>query len=452
MSKSVVVFGMAHSGKSTLVGYLFAQNKQINVDKLEEIFRKKYGSDYDNKQIYAYIVNNYRDEVKKLNNNSGSTKANHYKKISIDEKNIVIIDTPGVEHKNNERKKGMFYSDIGVFCIELSQIIEENFLSHTRIDYIISQLMLWTHFKKEVIVLLTKSDMTDYREEDFLKARENISNICDMVDLEVKIVPISINVATRNSHNVLSLSNTKMPWYSGESFYDILSQSLTNVEETESKDLMFYIDRQYKTSRSYSGKSWRIKILSGVLKKEDRIILSPVKIGNNMMSLSCKIKTIRYDINRDEDMEFIESASVGDVVGIDVDEIKVNTKTITKEDFDAVYTTCGFSCNNEYKIAKYVVVEVSKDHSRLFKARTSMSIVWFGRSVGVKVFSVMDKHETIEVVFETLTRALSLPFINNKLFLDTIIIDTCTQKFKDSLTKAQNTFIDAKLIELREEL
>lgn len=55
-------------------------------------------------------------------------------------------------------------------------------------------------------------------------------------------------------------------------------------------------------------------------------------------------------------------------------------------------------------------------------------------------------------MFETLTRALSLPFINNKLFLDTIIIDTCTQKFKDSLTKAQNTFIDAKLIELREEL
>lgn len=58
----------------------------------------------------------------------------------------------------------------------------------------------------------------------------------------------------------------------------------------------------------------------------DNCILS-CNIGNDMVSICCRIKTIN-DVNKNEDKELIECASLGDIVGIDVDEIKFNNKNI----------------------------------------------------------------------------------------------------------------------------
>lgn len=452
MSKSVVIFGMAHSGKSTLMGFLIANQDHIDIDELEKKLSKQYGENYDGHQVYAYIVNTFKDEVKKTNNNSGSTKSLHLRRLRVNDDIVTIIDTPGVEHKDKERTKGMFYSDIGVFCIELSHVMDDSFFNNNRIDTIIQQLMLWTHFKKDVIILLTKSDMVNFNEEHYITARKNICDLCEMIDLRAKIIPISINVKTRNSHNILTLSTNKMPWYMGESFCDVLNTELTKVSKESSNELLFYVDRQYKKSKSFTGKSWRIKILKGNLNKGDQIILSPVKIGNDMVSVSCKVKTIRYDINASENIEELETVGSGNFVGIDVSNIKVNNKTISKEQFDALYTTCGFSSANKYVLAKYAIVEVEREYSNLFIAGSDMKMMWFGRTVGVKVISSAIKKDKIEIAFEMISRLISLPYYEQNLAFTSIIIDTSTQKYTDSFMKAQNTFIDAKLLELKEEI
>lgn len=451
MSQSVVIFGMAHSGKSTLMGYLIAHNENIDVDNLENLLKKRYGADYDEEQIYAYIVNTHKDEIRKTNNNSGSTKSNHYKKITIDENIITIIDTPGFEHKDKDRKKGMFYSDIGVFCIELSQIIDDNFLNTNRLEQIIPQLMLWTHLKKEVIILLTKTDLVDYSKNEYNKAINNIQYLCSEINLEAQIIPVSINTLTRNSHNILSVSTTKMPWYRGEAFYNILKEKLKNIKSAENNNLLFYIDKQYNSPESHTGKSWRIKVLSGKLRVGDKIMLAPVKIGMDKSAvISCRVKTLRYDINRGENPEIVDAIGEGDFAGIDICDIKYNKRTINKNEFDVLNVTCGFHFESYFKVSNRVVAEISKEHSRLLNVRSKVNLIWFGRTVGAQIVAATVNENTNVIEFKLESKYVALPIIEGKLCFGSIIIDTCTQKYNNIIERTEHKYIDAKLLDLKE--
>lgn len=452
MAVNVLIFGMAHSGKSTLMGYLIVKARKLDIDKLSKEFQRNYGKDYDSSQDYAYIVNTYKNEIIKSDNGSGSTKSNHIKRVEIDGHSINIIDTPGVEHRDRERTKGMFYSDIGVFCIEINQIIENRFFSENRLDKIIPQLILWSHFKKDrIIILLTKSDLVDYCKDKYDEAVEIISALCNEMNLKAKIIPISVNVPSRHGHNIYNRSS-KMPWCESESFYHILKKEIASCVQQNNKQLLFHIDRQYKKTQSYSGKSWRIKIITGSLHKGDKIILAPVKIGNNEGAVYCKVKTIRYDINKDEKILELDHADAGNFVGIDIQELRLfNKKSLSKNDFNAQYTTCGFSCENEYIIAKYSIIEIEKSFSRFFVVNKQMSIMWFGRAVTAKILKCEHKENGVWITFEFISRSVALPFIDNKLCLDFVIIDTHYQKYDESLN-AQKRFIDGKLIKLMDEI
>ena len=57
MSTNIVIFGLAHSGKSTFSGYLWlSANKDFHMEKFIRRIKLKAGQDFDPSRYYGYLV------------------------------------------------------------------------------------------------------------------------------------------------------------------------------------------------------------------------------------------------------------------------------------------------------------------------------------------------------------------------------------------------------------
>ena len=160
MVKNIVVFGMAHSGKSTCIGYMYnrTREKDPNYNFEDYIARlKEELEEYDDSRDYGYLVDEFIEERKRTKASSGQSKKIHLKPIEIGGTEIIVIDTPGSEHKTIQRQKGMYYGEIGVFCIEAKQLTSEDFFIKKRLfSAFMATMMLWSKFNRRTIIALTK--------------------------------------------------------------------------------------------------------------------------------------------------------------------------------------------------------------------------------------------------------------------------------------------------------
>ena len=432
---SIVIFGKAHSGKSTLIGYLLTKSKNYKTDKLEYLektFRKQLGVNYRPSDFYRYIVDVNKDErVKSKKDKLGATIDYHIRKIKLPEiGEITVIDTPGDEHREKNKLRGMYYADVGVFCIEMQDVISDDFYTPGKhYSLMLSSLMLWMAFKKKkIIVALTKADLCGFCFDDYNKAKERIFRLCADVSINVKIIPISIDVDNRLAHNLLEKSSF-FSWYNGETLCEALVSDVKIIKNENDERLFFCIDRQIKNPTSSVGKVWRIKVISGKIRQNDEIVLSPVINSNKQfMSITAKVKTIRSDNYKGEEQEELEIASEGGFFGIDLKDIKMNGRTVGKEDFNTIFTTCGFYAYSKYEMSKYFQFRITKEYSNKFRINRQFSLIWFGHPINFKVLDIIYENDEILVNSEIQTRMLSLPIddLGNYYYHSIIIRDSNT--------------------------
>ncbi len=447
MANTVVVFGMAHSGKTTCCGYIYNQSKQgdnnYDFESYINEIKKDLGEEYDSSRDFGYLLEKSKDE-RLRNNKSGTSKELHIKSIHCCESEFVIIDTPGAQHKATQRQKGMYYGDIGVFCVEISKILDERFWGN-RNHYLtfMSTLILWSRFKRRTIILLTKMDIVEFSEEKYKHACGIIKQICKNIDVS-SIIPISINVKKRTGNNIFEKSSS-MPWYTGKSLMPAIKDEFNNIIiENNDKTLIFYVDRNYMKSNQYTGKSWRIKVIKGSLKRGQKICLSPVVINNGFFSVTATIKSIRADLDSDEGIQNIDCASEGDFVGIDIADIYCNKKRIDKHELDTIYTTCGFPSDLQFAFSDKFTFRVGVQYLEKLNVKRQMDLLWFGRAVTFEIISRKNAIEGIEVHARMINRFLTMPLDKNGKY----IIDCFIIRYDHNLN--QDPFMEAKLLKIGE--
>lgn len=445
MANTVVIFGMAHSGKTTFCGYVYNHNmrekENYDFEKYIEKTKKELGSAYDSSRDYGYLLEKNKDE-RLRNNRSGTSKQLHIKSIQSFESEFVIIDTPGAQHKATQRQKGMYYGDIGVFCVEISKIIDERFLGNKKqFLTFMSTLVLWSKFKRRTIIVLTKMDVVNFSEEKYNYACGIIDQLCQEIDVSC-IIPISIDVKNRMGNNIFEKSPS-MPWYQGSFLVPKIEEELNGIEiASNSEKLLFYVDRNFMQSSQYTGKSWRIKIIKGTLKKGQKIFLSPVVIQKEYFSVTATIKSIRADLESDEGIQYIDSALEGDFVGIDLCDIYFNRRRIDKHDMDTVCTTCGFPINSRFSFSDEFTFIVSFQYLEKLDVDRQMDILWFGRAITFVIVSRESKPEGIWVHAKLMNKYLAMPLDENGRY----IIDCFIIKYDHNLNL--DPFMEAKLVRI----
>lgn len=393
---NIVFFGQADAGKSTLAGYIISQyDKDFRLSKFLESM-KKANPECDLRLAFSSIINTNKDEVG--DSQHLNSRSLHLRKIELPFDNVTIIDTPGSENYRKQRERGMYYGDVGIFFMEIKNILEHKYKVDT-----IAPIALWSKLNKRMVFILSKFDFVDYSEAAYIKALDELKTTCNFFGFngEVTVIPTAIEVnklrelnneqldSADLGENICSKSD-KMPWFDGLSVVDTISEEIKRIDkEISDEHLMFCITDQVNRPNSKAGKVWNIKILSGLLKTGQEIYLAPVKDENNQLRvLKATVKQLRSDISRFDPKEEISVARKGGIYGIDLKNCYFDKRHTSKGEFDAVSSSCGFDASSNYEMSDKIVIETNADELNHFNTGKEMRFIWFGRSLQ---FIIKDK-------------------------------------------------------------
>ena len=254
----IATCGSVDDGKSTLIGRLLYDAKQIFVDQLEAIeeLSARRGSDYVD---LALLTDGLRAEREQ-----GITIDVAYRYFATPKRKFVLADTPGHIQYTRNMVTGASTADVALVLIDA----RKGLLEQTKRHAFLSTLLGVPH----MIVCVNKMDLVDYSEERFEELVSDFAEFAAKLSIgDLRFVPISALVGD----NVTERSE-KMDWYEGLPLLPMLEQ-IHIASDRNLIDVRFpvqYVIRphrmEYQDFRGYAG-----TVAGGVLKVGDEVTVLP---------------------------------------------------------------------------------------------------------------------------------------------------------------------------------
>lgn len=260
--------GSVDDGKSTLIGRLLHDTRQIYEDQLSSLHNdsKRHGTQGEKLDL-ALLVDGLQAEREQ-----GITIDVAYRYFSTEKRKFIIADTPGHEQYTRNMATGASTCELAILLIDARKGV----LDQTRRHSFISTLLGIKH----LVVAVNKMDLVAYSEDTFNEIREAYLTFAEQLpgELDIRFVPLS----ALEGDNVASQSE-KMPWYSGPTLLEVL-ETVQIQRVVESQPLRFpvqYVNRPNLDFRGFSGTlasgtvsvGQRLKVLpSGVESAVARIV------------------------------------------------------------------------------------------------------------------------------------------------------------------------------------
>lgn len=249
--------GNVDDGKSTLIGRLLHDTRQIYQDQLSTLQSdsKRIGTQGEKLDL-ALLVDGLAAEREQ-----GITIDVAYRYFSTEKRKFIIADTPGHEQYTRNMATGASTCSLSILLIDARKGVQEQ----TRRHSFISTLLGIRH----LIVAVNKMDLVDYSEAIFEKIKQDYQKFAMElpVDLKVWFVPIS----ALDGDNIVNLSDN-LKWYQGDTLLSILEN--VQVEQKASEQaLRFpvqYVNRPNLDFRGYSG-----TLSSGVVEVGQKVKVLP---------------------------------------------------------------------------------------------------------------------------------------------------------------------------------
>ncbi len=200
----LVTAGSVDDGKSTLIGRLLYDTKQILVDQLEHIedASRRRGHDYVD---LALLTDGLRAEREQ-----GITIDVAYRSFVTPRRRFQLADAPGHVQYTRNMVTGASNADVAVVLVDARQGVIEQTRRHS---YIVSMLEL-----PHVVYTVNKMDLVDYSEERFDEIVRDLSELASRLDVhDAQMIPIS----ALKGDNVVDRTES-MPWYDGPTLLEHL--------------------------------------------------------------------------------------------------------------------------------------------------------------------------------------------------------------------------------------
>lgn len=253
-----ITAGSVDDGKSTLIGRLLYDSKNILIDQLEAVERASKFKN-DGELDLALLTDGLRAEREQ-----GITIDVAYKYFSTPKRKFIIADAPGHVQYTRNMITGASNAALIIILIDARNGIIEQ----TRRHSIIASLLNIPN----VVVAINKLDLVNYSEEIFNNIKDEYSKIAEQLSLNnVVYIPIS----ALNGDNIVDRSE-KLDWYRGKTLLDHLEsvQLDDTINLEKARFPVQYIIRpqseDYHDYRGYAG-----KITSGIYKVGDEVTILP---------------------------------------------------------------------------------------------------------------------------------------------------------------------------------
>jgi len=257
--------GSVDDGKSTLIGRMLYDSKQIfqdQMDQLENASRLRGEEQVD----LALLTDGLRAEREQ-----GITIDVAYRYFSTAKRKFIIADTPGHEQYTRNMVTGASTADLAVFLIDARYGV----LTQSKRHGIIASLLGIPH----VVVCVNKMDLVDYSRERYEEIVENYKDFAQKLNVhDIQFIPVS---ATEGD-NVVSRSD-RTPWYEGPPLLQFL-ENITISADRNLVDFRFpvqYVIRPHQDFRGFSG-----CVVSGTVKVGEEIIALPSMQTSHVQSIN----------------------------------------------------------------------------------------------------------------------------------------------------------------------
>ncbi|MBT5873508.1 MAG: sulfate adenylyltransferase subunit CysN [Candidatus Latescibacteria bacterium] len=254
--------GSVDDGKSTLIGRLLADSKNIYEDHLSSL--KKLVRD-DEAPDLALLLDGLKAEREQ-----GITIDVAYRYFSTPKRKFIIADTPGHEQYTRNMATGASTANLSIVLVDARNGV----LTQSRRHAFIASLLGISH----IIVAVNKMDLVGYEEATYESIKQDFLDYAAKLNItDIRVIPVS----ALNGDNVVSKSS-HMPWYTGQSILEIL-EDVQFLSDRNMIDLRFpvqYVLRPNQDFRSYAG-----TVASGVIRPGDEILVLPGQIRSRVKSI-----------------------------------------------------------------------------------------------------------------------------------------------------------------------
>ena len=381
-----VLLGEADHGKSTLMGYMYAESQGIDMDEqrreLEEELVKEPIDDYLYSSLVNAIVVETQGGLERF-----STRRRNLKDFVVDYQGqpllISMIDTPGHAKYLSHQEYGATKGQIGVFCLKAEHILDSGFDGS-----IFDRTRLWfaAHPGLKLIIALTKFDNQNYSEENYLLAKQMIERYIPLSQIN-SIIPIAIDCLNRTGENIFKPS-ALMPWYTGPVLIEAISEQHFYIADNnpdsygpnQPNNPVFSIERSFRNTQSSAGKIWRVFVENGNLEAGDGIQMTSVEIDNGSSkqlekSVKATVREFRTQISGIEDYEIDDSfACSGSVITLNLKDCYVGKGRVNKKQVFHTDQTIGLADAEPFGLYNRLCVSfTSPEDVFLLKMRDAMS-------------------------------------------------------------------------------
>jgi sulfate adenylyltransferase large subunit len=250
--------GSVDDGKSTLIGRLLLDSKQIFEDQLEAVERtsRDKGFDYTN---LALLTDGLRAEREQ-----GITIDVAYRYFATPNRKFIIADTPGHVQYTRNMVTGASTADLALILVDARNGIVEQSRRHA----VIASLLQVRH----LVLCVNKMDLVDYDEQVFTRiANETTEWAAKLAIPDLTFIPIS----ALHGDNVTQHSpNT--PWYGGPTLLHHLEHLYIGSDRNliDARFPVQYVVRpmsnEHHDYRGYAG-----TVAGGIFRPGDEVLVLP---------------------------------------------------------------------------------------------------------------------------------------------------------------------------------
>jgi sulfate adenylyltransferase large subunit len=257
--------GSVDDGKSTLIGRLLYDSRNVYEDQVRAVTGKQVGVQKPAID-FALLTDGLRAEREQ-----GITIDVAYRYFSTQRRKFIIADTPGHEQYTRNMATGASTADLAIILIDARKGI----LTQSRRHAYIASLLGTRH----LVAAINKMDLVDFSEEVYRKITAELQVLVEQVggsDL------VTIPVSALEGDNVVDRSK-RTPWYDGPTLLEHL-ETVPVWSETATQPFRMPVQRVIRPHQNYRGFAGQIS--AGTVRKGDLITVLPSGRSSRVASIT----------------------------------------------------------------------------------------------------------------------------------------------------------------------
>jgi sulfate adenylyltransferase large subunit len=257
--------GSVDDGKSTLIGRLLYDSKQVFEDQLEHVALASARRGGQGTLDLALLTDGLRAEREQ-----GITIDVAYRYFATARRRFIIADCPGHRQYTRNMVTGASTADVSVVLIDARRGVLEQSKRHAFISALLGI--------PQMVVAINKMDLVDYSQERFDELVEEFGGFAEKLlgVREITCIPIS----ALNGDNVVERSQL-MPWYDGPVLLELLEQVEVAYDHPHEKPARFPVQWVIRPANGAAGdgssdyRGYSGQLASGALRRGDEVAVLP---------------------------------------------------------------------------------------------------------------------------------------------------------------------------------